>query len=155
MEMNRREFVAATAVACALTCLGEEIVGAAPPAAAPTEPFDAGPLASFDSDKITDTFAAEHRVLLVRADGKLFAPSASCTHKNCKSPLKVKEGGLACSCHGSKFSAAGIVTKGPAKTSLTHYGISVDDKGHVIVDPSKQFGEREWEKAGSFVEIKK
>jgi Rieske Fe-S protein len=153
-EMNRREFVIATtiaATACAV-CTCSEVDAA--PTSAPTGPIDAGELTSFSDDKITDKFAPKpNSFFIIRSGDRLYAPSATCTHKKCN--LKLRDNMMACTCHGSKFSNAGEPTKGPAKIPLLRYGISVNDAGHVIVDKSKQFEPKDWEAAGSFVMIKK
>src|SRR2546423_14792957 len=86
---------------------------------------------------------------LVRKDGKIDAPNATCTHKNCA--LKNRNNEIACGCHGSKFSLMGVPTKGPAKVSLYRYGITLNDKGRLIIDKSKQFDEKHWDDPGASV----
>jgi Rieske Fe-S protein len=66
----------------------------------------------------------------------------------------VKKDEFYCPAHKSEFSYEGTVTAGPAKSSLPRYKISVDDKGHVIVDCSKEFSESKWDDTDSFVTIK-
>jgi cytochrome b6-f complex iron-sulfur subunit len=113
---------------------------------------DAGPLKDYAKDGISDKFAKKpDRVMIVRHEGKLYAPSAICSHKRCT--IKVKEGALACPCHGSKFTEMGVPTKGPAKSALLRYAVSKDDKGHVIVDKTKQFEEKDWESDGAFLKV--
>jgi Rieske Fe-S protein len=161
--VNRRDFVAtAAALAAAVTvctcCGGAEALAETPstpgggnaPAAGGGNKVDAGPVTTYAKDGVWDTFAKSNRVLIVRAGDKLYAPSASCTHKNCAVRLK-SPGQLACPCHGSKFDNAGKPQGGPAKASLLRHAVSIDENQHLIVDKSKQFGEKEWDNEGAFV----
>ena len=60
---------------------------------------------------------------------------------------------FSCPTHKSHFTFEGTVTGGPAKRSLPRYGISVDANGHVLVDCSKEFTEKNWDDENSFVKI--
>jgi Rieske Fe-S protein len=153
-EINRRDFVAAAAVTvCGCMLAGEAFADApkaadTPKASAPTA-IDVGTKADYPKDGVTDKWAKSQRILVVRNEGKIYAPTATCTHKNCA--LKNKGGDIACGCHGSKYTLMGVPIKGPAKFPLHRYGISIDDKGHLIIDKSKQFEEKHWDDAGASV----
>ena len=173
-EMNRREFVvlssvvAAGCAACAFC--GADALAAPPPATKPsskpaagagagasavaTAPgkVDIGKLSDYSADGITEKFMRPNKFAVVRADGKLFATSSRCTHKF--SPLRVKDGHFACPSHGSEFSTQGTVTKGPAKDSLVRFAITKSEAGNLIVDTTKSFREKDWEKPEAFVAIK-
>ena len=162
-DPNRRQFVIATA---ALTCAAvaceccaaeadakeaekEEKEGAGAPE---SKSVDAGPLANYNKDGITDKFSKKpDRVMLIRHEGKLYAPSAICSHKKCT--IKIKDGSLACPCHGSKFTHDGKPTKGPAKTPLLRYAISTNESGNVIVDKTKTFEEKDWGNEAAFIKV--
>jgi nitrite reductase/ring-hydroxylating ferredoxin subunit len=158
-DLNRREFVvlaAAATAACACAC--ESAVAGEPPAKAPLPkgPFDCGPKSKYASDGVVDEFAKKERILIVRHEGKIYAPTATCTHKNCAVKLKEnasKEKEIVCPCHGSKFTVQGTSTKGPAKGSLYRYAISVNADGDIIVNKEKQFAEKEWEQDGAFITV--
>jgi nitrite reductase/ring-hydroxylating ferredoxin subunit len=154
-EMNRRDFLVAAGVAAVATLSLPVLQGTAMAAAAPTmpdKPFDVGELKSFDKDGVTETFAKKpNYVYIVRKDGKLYACLSMCTHKY--AALTVKDNEFYCPKHKSEFSFEGTVTAGPAKTSLPRYGISKDDKGHVIVDCSKEFSESKWDDKDSFIKV--
>ena len=153
-DLNRREFALAT-MACACAMSLPQVVEAAEPSTQPAAapgPVDAGALTTYASNRINDAFAKPNKFFVIRADDRLYAPNAVCTHKRCT--LKLRDGSMACPCHGSKYSIEGTPLKGPAKYSLYRYGISIDEKKRVIVDTSKQFDEKDWEKAGSFVSLK-
>src|SRR5439155_4311107 len=107
-EVNRRDFVtlatdAAAAAACACASCGEvalagEPPGPTPPTALQKTPVDVGPKSDYAKDGVIDKFAKSHRVLLVTNEGKIYAICATCTHKNCAT--RVKDGVIACPCHG-------------------------------------------------------
>ncbi len=148
-EIDRRGFLALTAAVCATCALGGNVLAAD----AKTEPVDVGLLADYKADGISDKFAKSNRILVIRSDGHLFAATAICTHKGAMLTVKGQE--IVCPKHNSHFSVEGTVTKGPAKDTLVRYAISVDDKGHVIVDPNTSFHEKNFDDKKSFVEIPK
>src|SRR5262249_15042390 len=132
-ELNRREFVAVAAAACAAcAACGVAVAGEPPPPGAMDKtPVDVGPKSDYAKDGIVDKFAKPKRILIITNEGKIYAPTATCSHKNAVVMLKDNE--LFCRAHGSKYSIQGTPTKGPAKVSLYRYGISVNDKGNIIV----------------------
>jgi nitrite reductase/ring-hydroxylating ferredoxin subunit len=153
-DVNRREFL----VAATLTVAGVAVCGCGATAAwgrdvEPTGPFDAGPLADYLADGVVDRFAKPEKFFLVTENGRLFAPSAMCTHRNCT--VKVHGDHYECPCHGSDFTREGKLIGGRAKRSLAHYGIHIDDKQHVIIERSKHFVEKQWDEPGSYVTLKK
>ena len=165
-ELNRRQLIVTAAVTAAAACCACELAQAAEAEgrqegkdspALPTGPafakgpVDVGPRSQYTKDGVTDKFAKSNRVLVVRHEGKIYAPTATCTHKNCA--VKLKNDEITCPCHGSKYSIQGTSIKGPAKGSLYRYGISVNDAGHVIVDKSKQFEEKDWDKDGAYISV--
>jgi nitrite reductase/ring-hydroxylating ferredoxin subunit len=152
--MNRRDFLVASGVAAAavlsLPVLQNSARADAPKM--PDKPVDCGALKDFDKDGVTDTFAKKpNYFFIVRKDGKLYACSSVCTHKY--AALTVKSDEFYCPKHKSEFSYEGTVTAGPAKSSLPRYAISTDDKGHVIVDGTKEFSESKWDDTASFIKI--
>lgn len=54
---------------------------------------------------------------------------AKCTHLGCA--VVVKNGGIECPCHGSKFNLDGTVATGPAKAPLAAQPITVRD-GQIV-----------------------
>jgi Rieske Fe-S protein len=149
--MNRRQFVIATAVTTAACCVCEFA-----PAAdgsikrpLPKGPFDVGPKTQYDKDGVTDTFAKKERILVVRHEGRIYAPTSTCTHKNCA--VKLKNDQIVCPCHGSRYSIEGTSIKGPAKGSLYRYAIKLDGSGHLIVDRDQQFEEKHWDDQAAWV----
>jgi Rieske Fe-S protein len=151
-ELNRREFViaAACAAGACMLCGVSEAADAAPEAGSATK-IDAGPLTDYAKDGAYDKLAATKKVILVRDGKKIVAISAICTHK--MGIVKVNGAILECPKHHSKFSNDGKVTKGPAAAALFRHGISKNDEGHIIVDTSKKYGEKEWDKEGASLSV--
>jgi Rieske Fe-S protein len=129
--LNRREFVALTALAaCSCALAGEDAFADAPAA------FDAGPISDFEKDGAYDKFVKSNKLMIVRKGTRITALSSVCTHKNCA--VKIKDDGFKCPCHGSLFTGGGDVTKGPAKAGLGRYKASINDDKHLIVDLSSK-----------------
>ena len=149
-DLNRREFVAAAAAACAFCAACPENLLAA----TAKGPVDAGDVSTFVKDGIYDSFAQSQGFFLISSKGRLYAASSTCTHKANQVLIDSEnQGQLKCEKHGSLFSLDGKVVKPPAKRSLPRFGIKLDAKKHVIVDPTKRFEEANWQNAGSFVKL--
>jgi nitrite reductase/ring-hydroxylating ferredoxin subunit len=146
-QMNRRQFVLTVAATAAAACCAAETAEAARPL--PKGPFDCGPKTDYDKDGVTDKFAKKERILVIRHEGKIYAPTATCVHKNCAVKLKGDE--IVCPCHGSRYSIEGTSTKGPAKGSLYRYAIKLDGRGHIIVDRDQQFEEKKWDDPAAWI----
>ena len=148
-ELNRRDFIVATAASFG-ACVSCPLHGAAEQAKK-KEPVDVGGVADFPKDAVYDRWAKEHSFFVVRKSGRLYAVSATCTHK--RFALVLDDGQMKCPKHGSIFSNSGKPTKAPAKKSLPRFGIRLDARRHVIVDPAREFGEKQWNDAGSYVAV--
>ncbi len=159
-DLNRRKFL----VSATLTVAGMAACGCGARRALgadsdeeedediPTGPFDAGALSDYLLAGVVDRFAKKEKIFLVTEGNRLFAPTAICTHRYCT--IKVQGDHYKCPCHGSRFSREGKRLSGRARRSLPHLGIKVNEHGHVIVDRSKTFEEKNWGDAGSFVTLK-
>jgi Rieske Fe-S protein len=150
-SLNRRKFVvAAGAAACACALRGDaDQLLAAPPAGGKV---DVGTLADYSVDGVSDKFLkAPFKLLVVRSGDRVYALNGICTHKSCV--VKVRDNAIKCPCHGSQFSPQGTVNAGPAKAALFRYKIEKNDKGRLMVDKSKQFGEKQWDDPASFVKV--
>jgi Rieske Fe-S protein len=150
--MNRREFVvgALATAGCGglVSCANQNAGGAA------KGPVDVGVAADYRRDGVVSRWAETHGFYLVRERGRLFAVSGICTHRKCLvAPEMDRDMQLVCDCHGSRFSEMGLVLKGPASRSLPHFGIGLDSTGHIIVDPARRFGEKEWDQPGAFIAV--
>ena len=148
-DMDRRRFIVTSAVALG-ACVSCPLHAA--PEQAKKDPVDVGTQADFAKDGIYDRWAKEHNFFLVRNSGRLHAVSATCTHK--RFALVSKDGAMKCPKHGSIFNTSGKPTKAPARKALPRYGIGVNAEGRVIVEPAREFGEKQWDEPGSYVALK-
>lgn len=147
--LSRRRFFAVGS-GYAIGCL----CGARLAAAAETQTIDIGALNGFSEDGISEEFIKQG-FFVIRHEGRLFAASATCPHKGNELRRDAADPGqIVCEGHGSTFDAAGNVAIGPATTGLVRLGIAVNDKGHVIVEPGKEFPQDDWSDKSSYLEIK-
>lgn len=155
-QMNRREFVGAIACAACLCGLGDaaKVLADDSPTTAPSTTIDVGAKTDYATDGVTSTWAKlPNRISVVRENGKIFASTSVCTHKGGTLNWHSDTNMYVCPRHGAHFDMDGNVTKGPAKTALARYAISVDANGHLIVDKSQQFTSDQWDDPKSFVTV--
>ncbi|NWJ96511.1 MAG: ubiquinol-cytochrome c reductase iron-sulfur subunit [Chloroflexi bacterium] len=69
-------------------------------------------------------------------DFKIFSPI--CTHLGCMVPWVEAENQFHCPCHGSTFTAEGVVTKGPASRNFDQYKLAIKD-GKLVINPLQTF----------------
>ncbi len=121
---------------------------------AEVEPIDIGSLSDYAKDGITAKYAEKGKFLVIRKEKRLYAVSTACTHKGAALSLpKADATELRCPKHDSVFRLDGTVAEGPASAALPRFGIGVNEKGHVIVDPRRQFERKEWGEAGAFIKV--
>jgi cytochrome b6-f complex iron-sulfur subunit len=151
IQPNRRQFIAAAAAAtCAVCTLCPAGAAYARGPKAPGR-VDAGAGGDFGRQGLYDAWAKTDGFFLVRDGARLYALSATCTHK--KKQLVSNRGAIKCPTHGSTFALDGRVKKRPASRPLPRFAISLDDRGRVIVDGSRQFGPDEADEPDSFVSL--
>jgi Rieske Fe-S protein len=75
-------------------------------------------------------------VFLSRDDRGLFAIENRCSHLGCR--LKIRDKGLVCGCHNSRFNSSGEVLSGPAKMPLQRFHIKRGSNNLLIVDKNKK-----------------
>lgn len=73
---------------------------------------------------------SQSRVAVLRAGDEIYALSLNCTHLGCT--VSVTPTGLVCPCHGSAFSRAGDVLRGPATRPLDRLVVRLEGD-HVVV----------------------
>ena len=126
--INRRQLMALAATSAA----------AAPTSApaADANVFDVGSLDGFGEAKVYDAHR-DDGFFVIRTERQVEAPSSVCTHRGCLvSPRD--DGSFKCQCHGSLFSPAGKVLKGPAKRDLPRLAVKLDAQRHVLVDSNRE-----------------
>jgi cytochrome b6-f complex iron-sulfur subunit len=109
---------------------------------------------TYDDGKVVERFK-DQNMWIVRADGKIYALSTTCTHLGCTPNWLEKEAKFKCPCHGSGFYMSGINFEGPAPRPLERWAISVGDDGQLVVDKSKKFQQErgEWSSPESFIKV--
>ena len=71
-------------------------------------------------------FAGSKVVVTGANANNLFAVEPLCTHQACTVQWEGEKREFGCGCHGSRFSADGKVTKGPATKPLTSYAAKIE-----------------------------
>lgn len=94
--------------------------------------FQAHPELARSGGEVIVRVDGKGKPMLVRRvnDAEVSALSLACTHLGCT--VKVSQEGLACPCHGSRFSAAGDVTKGPAKAPLERFAAAIEGEAVIV-----------------------
>jgi cytochrome b6-f complex iron-sulfur subunit len=97
----------------------------------PPSRFAVGPPDEFPPG--TATFLPDHRLFVFNSESGFYAISSICTHLGCN-VNHVQGDGFACPCHGSRYDANGLVTRGPAPQSLEWFGLSLSPRGELVID---------------------
>ena len=79
----------------------------------------------------TPKFFSNGNFFVCRDAGGVFAVTAVCTHLG--GIVAVNSGEFLCPLHGSEFTFAGAVVRGPASTPLRHYSVCLLGNGHLGV----------------------
>jgi Rieske Fe-S protein len=77
------------------------------------------------------------RIFLMKDDQGYYALDNVCTHLGCLVRPQT-EGGFACRCHGSRFTADGSVITGPATLPLPYLELHWDAAGQIVVDRARR-----------------
>jgi len=128
MIINRRQFLLLTA---GLVAGCQSVNNGGGTATKPERTLSAGPASNYAADGVYSSFR-DQGFFVVRRDGKLFALSAICTHRNCKLNAK-PDRSFYCKCHGSTFAPDGHVTQGPARRDLPLFATTTDASGQLLV----------------------
>jgi cytochrome b6-f complex iron-sulfur subunit len=91
--------------------------------------FDLGPVDEFPgSGKL---IRLDIPAVIYRSRGDFMAYSLVCTHLGCI--LEEDNGSFSCPCHGSSFSAEGVVTGGPAVENLAELKVEQTPDGNLLL----------------------
>jgi Rieske Fe-S protein len=82
----------------------------------------------------TGTYFSAMKLFVCRDAGGLYALSAACTHAGVTINFQASTGGFRCFAHGSRFDLGGEVTRGPARSPLSHFLVCVGSDGTVQID---------------------
>jgi Rieske Fe-S protein len=133
VAQTRREFIVRSlVVAAGAACAGPLALGADPAAGPPAgTKVDIGPASAYAGDGVYGKFRGQG-FFVVRHGADLSAVSAVCTHRGATLDSQA-DGTFKCSRHGSRFDAAGHVTRGPARHDLPVLTMTPDADGHLWV----------------------
>ena len=118
------------------------------------EPINIGDPKSFEIDMISEKFI-RHNFFIVRRKDRLYTITAACPHeenylfRDTENPKQI-----ACAGHDAYFDLDGNPLRGPVKKGLNRFEVKLDAKGHVLVDPFKEFPVNKWDDENSFIEMK-
>ena len=105
------------------------------------------------SHRVYENWKEEHSVWVVKERNRIFAIHAKCTHLGCTPNWFAEEGVFKCPCHGSQFRGNGVNFAGPASRPLDRFNISIGDDGSIVVDKSRVFTFKEFEKPGAYLTV--
>lgn len=106
------------------------------------------------NNKVYENWKEGHSVWIVKENNRIYAIHAKCTHLGCTPNWFSDEGVFKCPCHGSQFRGNGVNFAGPAPRPLDRFNISIDKENTIVVDKSRVYTFKEFEKPGAFLEIK-
>ena len=125
----------------------------------PPSSFKAGPIASYEENKVDDKFK-EVGAWIIRAKDErnrdiVYALSTTCTHLGCTPNWLEGDKKFKCPCHGSGFKITGVNFEGPAPRPLERYAIRRTEDGQIIVDKSRKFQKElgQWEDGDSYIQL--
>jgi Rieske Fe-S protein len=148
-RVSRRAFIAAGSC-CALAALASRSRAAK----AKWPVVDVGTPKDFAKDGISEDFI-KHDIFVIRHQDVLFAASAVCPHQGNmlrRDPQDATR--IVCGGHGSTFDAGGAVMIGPATDGMVRLGISLNEKGRVVVDRNQEFPQDKWAEKGASIRLK-
>jgi cytochrome b6-f complex iron-sulfur subunit len=103
----------------------------------PPAQFKAGFPADYQAG-VSDRWAKEHQVWIIRDGNSIYALLTTCTHLGCLTGFFPAEALFKCPCHGSNFSLTGDPVAGPAPVPLFRLALSVGEDGQLVVDKNRR-----------------
>src|ERR1035438_9675149 len=108
----------------------------------PSPIVNAGKPENYAVDSVT--MDVNSGIYLIHAQEGFFALSAVCTHLGCLTAWKPELGIIACPCHGSKFTRAGVKIEGPAPHPLPWLRAWINEDGDLLIDRSEPLGQKQF-----------
>ncbi len=103
--------------------------------------------------EVYEKWKDEHSVWLVREKNRIYAVHVKCTHLGCTPNWFADDRIFKCPCHGSQFHSNGVNSAGPAPRPLDRFGISIADDSMIIVDKSRVYTSKDFDKREAYLEI--
>jgi cytochrome b6-f complex iron-sulfur subunit len=104
----------------------------------PPAQFKAGLAGDYAPGTVSDRWAKEYQVWIVREGDSLYALLTVCTHLGCLTGFFPAESLFKCPCHGSNFSLDGDPVAGPAPVPLYRLALSLSEDGQIVVDKNRR-----------------
>lgn len=83
---------------------------------------------------MADFQVADRKVSVIKGEEGLYALIRNCTHMGCIPNYSASSGQYLCPCHGSVFTLAGDVVRGPAPEPLFRASLTVNSRGAVEIN---------------------
>ena len=121
----------------------------------PSQTFRAGMPEDYSEGEVSLRWKKKYGIWIVRADNRVYALLATCTHLGCTPSWQAGEAKFKCPCHGSGFHMSGIQFEGPAPRPLERCGIRLSEDGQIMVDKTKRFlyEHDQWSNVESYIAV--
>ena len=103
--------------------------------------------------QVNEGWKKEQSVWIVVDKNRIYALNAKCTHLGCTPNWFADERTFKCPCHGSQFHGNGVNFAGPAPRPLDRFKISIGDDGKIIIDKSRVYTFKEFDKPEAYLNI--
>jgi cytochrome b6-f complex iron-sulfur subunit len=103
--------------------------------------------------QVYEKWKKEQSVWIVREKNRIYAIYAKCTHLGCTPNYFAEDRVFKCPCHGSQFYSNGINFAGPATRPLDRFKISISEDGQILIDKSKVYTFKEFDKPGAYLKV--
>ncbi|MBI5196330.1 MAG: ubiquinol-cytochrome c reductase iron-sulfur subunit [Nitrospirae bacterium] len=103
--------------------------------------------------EVYEKWKDEHSACLVREKNRIYAVHVKCTHLGCTPNWFADDRIFKCPCHGSQFHSNGVNFAGPAPRPLDRFGISIADDGMIVVDKSRVYTSKDFDKRGAYLNV--
>ena len=133
-SLDRRQLLVLAGASTGLVMLAGAVSGCNQQGSPPTGPESVGNISQLQ----VGSLLVMSNVVVARDANGVYAMSAICTHAGCylDDGSQTIAAGLSCPCHGSTFDGSGGVIRGPARTPLPHYAVTIAADGSITVDGS-------------------
>ncbi|UCD85811.1 MAG: Rieske 2Fe-2S domain-containing protein [Deltaproteobacteria bacterium] len=128
----------------------------------PPTTFKIGPPGGFVSGSVPDTYGVilvdprwkrDNKFFVVRAEDRIYAIYARCTHLGCMVNWFEGEKTYRCPCHGSEFHSNGVNFAGPAPRPLDRLKIFLDVDDQLVVDTGTIYTVKHFDDKNAFVAV--
>ena len=100
----------------------------------PSLKAEIGPPDEFTGDGMRQIQIGGRKLSIMKGENGLYALVRNCTHMGCIPYISEEEQIFRCPCHGSSFTLAGDVIKGPAPEPLFRASITVNHRGMIEIN---------------------